>query len=56
MFLTPFGQAELIMADDFKEEHAEEYEPILNTPIGRDYKQFVLDNDEVPHIRLSQYS
>lgn len=56
MFLTPFGQAELTMADDFKEEHAEEYESILNTPIGRDYKQFQLDNDEVPQIRLHQYS
>ena len=53
-FLTPFGQAELTMSEDFKEEHAQEYETILNDVISRDYKQILLDNGEVPDIRLFQ--
>jgi len=56
LFLTPFGQAELLMTEEYAEEYSEEFESYANTAISRDFKNILLTSNGVPEIRLRHYS
>ena len=55
LFLTPFGQTELLMTDEFVERYSED-DSFPNRPIARDFKEMMLVERGVPDIRLRQYS
>lgn len=56
LFLTPFGQTELLMTDEFVERYSEEDDSFQNRPIARDFKNIMLVERGVPDIRLRQCS
>eukprot|EP00531_Pseudo-nitzschia_arenysensis_P000571 CAMPEP_0116125718 /NCGR_PEP_ID=MMETSP0329-20121206/5957_1 /TAXON_ID=697910 /ORGANISM="Pseudo-nitzschia arenysensis, Strain B593" /LENGTH=1049 /DNA_ID=CAMNT_0003619771 /DNA_START=197 /DNA_END=3346 /DNA_ORIENTATION=+ len=56
LFLTPFGQIQMIMNGEFIERYSEEDDSFQPRPIARDFKEVMLVEDSVPEFRLRQYS
>ena len=54
--LTPFGEAEFVMTDEYLQRYSGEDETFAESALLRDVNDFVLIAESVPEIRLRQYA